>query len=104
MNIISVASLADYFEDSTGTYIKTCRYQSEFVWDHGKHTKHIVHREGRMPEVEVTRASSKWEAFTTKLNIFTNLVNPNVFNVDQVQDSPSYNIIPDDASLTADSS
>ena len=83
VNSISITCLADTFDDDSGTYIKTSRYASEFCWDSMKYCKSIIHNEGRIPEVSVTRSNQSRNVFVTTLNIFTSRINLKVSLADE---------------------
>ena len=70
VNIISIAKLADSYEDDEGTFVKTSRYHSEFRWDFAKHKKTIHHSDSRIPEINVATTSNGWKSFYTFTNSF----------------------------------
>ena len=53
VNVISVTSLADQFGDNDGTWIKTKRYSSVFVWNFGQFEVEFDHPSSSLPVFNV---------------------------------------------------
>ena len=66
VNIISVAYLADHYDDDYDTYIKVFHYLSEFTWDFKQYTE-TINAEGQMPEIGAWWLSSIWNTCVAKL-------------------------------------
>ena len=64
-NIISIACLADRYNDDDGTFIKKSRFFSEFSWDFAKSIKTIHYTDRRILEIEVSKPSSAWKALAS---------------------------------------
>ena len=70
VNIISIAQLADSFEDNYKTKVSTARYHTDFQWDFGKHHRTIHHNFTRIPEIDVYPMSDGWKSFYNFSNYF----------------------------------
>jgi hypothetical protein len=53
VNILSVTSLANQFNDDEGTGIDTKRNKSLFYWDHNRHHRTINHPPSNLPELPI---------------------------------------------------
>ncbi len=67
VNVMSVARLADHFDDDLGTYCKTTRHHSNLTWDHGKFARTLQHSTlTRIPELPVSCKQERFNAFCTR--------------------------------------
>ena len=70
MNIISIARLADTFDDDEGTTIHTKRYYSDFQFNKRRFQKTIFHADRKIPDVEVLPKVDSWKAFYSFTSCF----------------------------------
>ena len=68
VNILSVTALANQLDDDSGTYVKTCRNSSEFVWHSSRHRITLQHGQCQLPEMRVNEG---YEKLKMKNNIFS---------------------------------
>jgi len=75
-NLLGVPFLGDYFgrndeipnSDDDGTWIKSSANKSHFTWDHGKHERHFVHGDSRLPELLMNEGTSYFRAFCSRIS------------------------------------
>ena len=93
VNIISIACLADIYNDDEGTFIKTSRFSSQF---HSKYIKTICHAESCIPKIEVTLPLSTWTSLFSIATWFQGPTLPSVFMAKANFQEPHSTVIPDD--------
>ena len=89
MNILSITSLADQFNDDYGTGIKTKRSKSHFYWNHNKHQRTITHPPSNLPELPVN------EGFSLA-RIYTRMIGTKVFTTKKHCHYHASDLIPND--------
>ena len=90
VNIMSVARLADHFDDDYGTNCKTARYHSDFTWDHGKFERTLQHPTlTRIPELPVICGQERFKAFCTRFKALTDCQTSQVVCCTAITDLPS---------------
>ena len=89
MNILSITSLADKFNDYDGTGINTKRRKSHFYWNHNKHQRTITHPPSNLPYLPVN------EGFSLA-GMYTLMVGAKVFKTKQHCHCNDSNLIPND--------
>ena len=64
VNILSITSLEDQFNDDDGTGINTKRSNYYFYWNHNKHQRTITHPPSNLPELPVNEGLQvrRWKA------------------------------------------
>ena len=86
MNILSITSLEDQFNNYDGTGINTKRSKSYFYWNHNKHQQKITHPPSNLPELPVN------EGFSLD-GMYTQMVGAKVFTTKQHNDDePKRNV------------
>ena len=89
VNILSITSLADQFNDDDGTGINTKRRKSHFYWNHNKHQRKITHPPSNFPDLPAN------EIFSL-VGIYTQMVGAKVFTTKQHCHCHASNLIPND--------
>ena len=89
MNILSITSLADQFNDDDGTGIDTKRRKSHFYWNYNKHQQTITHPPSNLPELPVK------EGFSLA-GMYTRMVGAKFFTTKQHFHCHASNLIPND--------
>ena len=64
VNILSITSLADQFNDDDGIGINTKRSKSHFYWNYNKHQRTITHPPSNLPELPVNEGFSLARMYT----------------------------------------
>ena len=77
LNILGVTALGSFFGDcadasdmlaADGTNIKSGATKLHFVWDHGKHERHLLHGSSQMPELFLYVGNVYFNAFCTRVH------------------------------------
>ena len=89
VNILSITSLADQFNDDDGTGINTKRRKSHFYWNHNKHQRTITHPQSNFLELPFI------EGFSLA-GIYTQMVGAKVFTSKQHCHFHASNLISND--------
>ena len=71
VNVLGVTKLAETLDDYDGTWIKTMRNTSHFVWDHEQYELEFQHPNSNLPMVSMNKGFSKYSSFVTMFNPFT---------------------------------
>ena len=89
MNILSITSLADQFNNDDGAGINTKRSKSHFYWNHNKHQGTITHPPSNLTEMPVN------EGFSLA-RMYTQMVGAKVFTTKQHCHFHASTLIPND--------
>lgn len=71
VNVFGITSYANQINDSDGTWIKTQRSRSHFVWNFGKHELEFEHPQCRLPMITVNVGFKRYKAFTAVIDGMT---------------------------------
>ena len=71
-NLLGISALSKYFGDvdTKGTRINSACFESEFTWDHGKHTRTFAHGVDCLPTLQVNIGDSYFKSFCTRVRKF----------------------------------